>query len=209
MAWIDWRQGRLRPAIVAMKKAFPEWIGEAGDHLPAEVWHILYPLRFDESLRAKAVEESVDPSLVAALILQESTFDAAALSRAGARGLMQVIPATGRKLARDLRVPYRKAALHDPETSLDFGTRYLRQMSDRYEGQVERVLAAYNAGPHRVDAWTAGRPQMSAEDFVESIPFTETRFYVMVVLANRDQYRRLYGLDKPPTVVPLAEGARP
>ncbi len=209
VAWIDYRQGRLRPAIVAMKKAFPEWIGEAGDHLPAEVWHILYPLRFDESLRAKAVEESLDPSLVAALILQESTFDAAALSRAGARGLMQVIPATGRKLARDLRVPYRKAALHDPETSLDFGTRYLRQMSDRYEGQVERVLAAYNAGPHRVDAWTAGRPQMSAEDFVESIPFTETRFYVMVVLANRDQYRRLYGLDKPPTVVPLAEGPRP
>jgi soluble lytic murein transglycosylase len=209
VAWIDWRRGRLRPAIVAMKRAFPEWIGEAGDRLPAEVWRILFPLRFDESLRAKAAEEGLDPSLVAALILQESTFDADALSRAGARGLMQVIPATGRKLARDLRVPYRKAALHDPETSLDFGTRYLRQMSDRFEGQVERVLAAYNAGPHRVDAWTAGRPQISAEDFVESIPFTETRFYVMVVLANRDQYRRLYGLDKPTTVVPLAQGARP
>ncbi|HSB61294.1 MAG TPA: lytic transglycosylase domain-containing protein, partial [Vicinamibacteria bacterium] len=208
IAWIDWRRGRLRDAIVGMKRAFPEWVAEAGDRLPPEVWRILYPLRFEDSLRAKAVDEGLDASLVAALILQESTFDAQALSRAGARGLMQVIPATGRKLARDLRVPFRKAALHDPETSLDFGTRYLRQMSDRYEGQVERVLAAYNAGPHRVDAWTAVRPGMSAEEFIESIPFTETRFYVMVVLANRDQYRRLYGLERSPTPPPL-EGPRP
>lgn len=209
IAWIDWRRGRLRPAIVAMKRAYPEWIGEAGDRLPPEVWRILYPIRFDETLRAKAAEEALDPSLVAALILQESTFDADALSRAGARGLMQVIPATGRKLARDLRVPYRKAALHDPGTSLDFGTRYLRQMSDRFDGQVERVLAAYNAGPHRVDAWTAARPGMSAEEFIESIPFSETRYYVMIVLANREQYRRLYGLDKPPTLPRLPEGQRP
>lgn len=210
IAWIDWRRGRLRPAIVAMKRAFPEWIGEAGDRLPSDVWRILYPLRFDDTLRVKAGEEALDPSLVAALILQESTFDAGALSRAGARGLMQVIPATGRNLARDLRVPYRKAALHDPGTSLDFGTRYLRQMSDRFDGQVERVLAAYNAGPHRVDAWTAAKPGMPAEEFIESIPFSETRYYVMIVLANREQYRRLYGLDKPTTVPPpLPEGQRP
>ncbi len=209
IAWIDWRRERLRPAIVAMKRAFPEWICEAGDRLPAEVWRILYPMRFDDTLRAKAAEEGLDPSLVAALILQESTFDADALSHAGARGLMQVIPATGRKLARDLRVPYRRAALHDPGTSLDFGTRYLRQISDRYEGQVERVLAGYNAGPHRVDAWTAARPGMSAEEFIESIPFSETRYYVMIVLANREAYRRLYALDKSPTVPPLPEGPRP
>jgi soluble lytic murein transglycosylase len=209
IAWIDWRRGRLRPAITAMKRAFPEWIGEAGDRLPPDVWRILYPLRFDDTLRAKAAEEALDPSLVAALILQESTFDEGALSRAGARGLMQVIPATGRNLARDLRVPYRKAALHDPGTSLDFGTRYLRQMSDRFGGQVERVLAAYNAGPHRVDAWTGARPGMPAEEFIESIPFSETRYYVMIVLANREQYRRLYALDKTPTVPPLPEGQRP
>ena len=101
------------------------------------------------------------------------------------------------------------ASLHDPGTSLDFGTRYLRQMSDRFDGQVERVLAAYNAGPHRVDAWTTGRPGMPAEEFIESIPFSETRYYVMIVLANREQYRRLYGLDKSPTVPALPEGQRP
>lgn len=207
IAWIDWRRGRLRPAIMAMKKAFPEHVAAAGETLPDEVWRILYPIEFEETLKAKAAEEALDPALVAALILQESTFDAQALSRAGARGLMQVIPTTGRKLARDLGMRYRRAALHDPQTSLDFGTRYLRQMSDRYEGAVERVLAAYNAGPHRVDAWTALHPGLTAEEFIESIPFTETRYYVMIVLAGREQYRRLYGLEKP-AAAPTA-GARP
>jgi soluble lytic murein transglycosylase len=209
IAWIDWRRGRLRPAIIAMKKAYPEWIGEAGERLPPEVWRILFPLKFEDALRAKATQEGIDPSLVAALILQESTFDADALSRAGARGLMQVIPATGRKLARDLRVPYRSAALHDPGTSLNFGTHYLRQMSDTFEGQVERVLAAYNAGPHRVDAWTAARHDIPAEEFIESIPFNETRYYVMVVLANREQYRRLYGLERPISPPPVPSAPQP
>jgi soluble lytic murein transglycosylase len=63
---------------------------------------------------------------------------------------------------------------------------------------VERALAAYNAGPHRVDAWTAGRPEVSAEEFIESIPFTETRSYVMTILASRENYRRLYGLRPAP-----------
>jgi soluble lytic murein transglycosylase len=207
MAWIDWRRGRLRPAIVSMKKAFPEYIAAAGESLPDEVWRVLYPIEFEETLKAKAGEEGLDPALVAALILQESTFDAGALSRAGARGLMQVMPATGRKLARDLSVRYRRAALHDPQTSLDFGTRYLRQMSDRFDGAVERMLAAYNAGPHRVDAWTAVHPGLTAEEFIETIPFTETRYYVMIILAGREQYRRLYGLEKP--TASATAGARP
>jgi peptidoglycan lytic transglycosylase len=207
IAWTLWKRGKLRPAIVAMKRAYPQWISEAGDRLPAEVWRILFPIEFKDALVAKAAAEALDPSLVAALILQESTFDPTALSRAGARGLMQVIPATGRKLARDMRVPYRRASLHDPKTSLDFGTRYLRQMADRFDNRAERVLAAYNAGPHRVDAWTALRPGQTAEEFVESIPFSETRAYVMIILAGREQYRRLYALNPPPA--PVVEGPKP
>jgi soluble lytic murein transglycosylase len=182
-------------------------VSEAGDRLGDEVWRVLFPISYREPLVAKAAAEGLDPALLAALILQESSFDPAALSRAGARGLMQVIPATGRKLARDLRVPFRRAALHDPKTSLDFGTLYLRQMRDRYHGRSERMLAAYNAGPHRVDAWTALRPDQSAEEFVEGIPFTETRNYVMIVLAGREHYRRLYGLQPPPA--PALSGPRP
>lgn len=208
LAWIDGRMGRLRPAITAMKRAFPEWVGEAGDRLPREVWQILFPLRYEAELKRAARDEGLDPALVASLILQESTFDASALSRAGARGLMQVMPATGRTIARAKGQRFRRAALHDPETSLDFGTHYLRQMSERFPGAVEKVLAAYNAGPHRVDAWTAARGELPAEEFIEGIPFSETRTYVMIVLANREQYRRLYGLDRT-APGPAVEGARP
>jgi soluble lytic murein transglycosylase len=207
VAWVDWRRGRFRPAITAMKRAYPEWVGAAGDRLPREVWQILFPLRYETEMRQAAAQEGLDPALVAALILQESSYDAEALSRAGARGLMQVMPATGRKIARAKGQRFRRAALHDPETSLDFGTHYLRQMSERYSGAAEKVLAAYNAGPHRVDAWTLARGELSAEAFIETIPFSETRAYVMIVLANREQYRRIYGLVRAPG--PVIEGVRP
>ncbi|MET0556550.1 MAG: transglycosylase SLT domain-containing protein [Vicinamibacteria bacterium] len=191
VAWIEWKRGRLRPAITAMRRAHPEWRSEAGDRLPSDVWHILYPFNHREELLAQARARQLDPSLVAAVIWQESTFDAGAVSTAGARGLMQVMPATGRLLAgRGARRPN----LHDPATSLSLGTLYLRQLLDRFDGKVERALAAYNAGPNRVVTWTAGRPDVPAEEFVESIPFTETRNYVMAILAHQEHYRRLYGL---------------
>lgn len=194
IAWIEWRRGRLRPAISAMRRAYPGYRGEAGDLLPEDVWRILYPIEFREPIEANAAREGLDAALVAALICQESTFDPAAVSRAGARGLMQVMPTTGRSLARSLGVAYRQSALHDPDVSLNMGMRYLRQMLDRFGGRIERAVAAYNAGPHRVDAWTAGQPDIGAEEFIESIPFTETRGYVMTVLASRENYRRLYSL---------------
>ena len=195
LAWIEWQRGHFRPAINAMRAAHPEYLSEAGDILPDEIWRILYPLQYGDLLRTKAAQERVDPALVAALICQESTFDAGAVSRAGARGLMQVMPRTGRTVARTMGMRYETQALHEPTISLALGTHYLRTLMDRFDGSVERALAAYNAGPERVQAWTASRPDMSSEEFVESIPFTETRLYVMVVLSSREQYRRLYELN--------------
>jgi len=203
LAWIEARRGHLRPAITAMKRAYPDWMTEAGDALPDDVWRLLFPIQFSETLQTKAVGEGLDPALVAALVCQESTFDAGAVSPVGARGLMQVMPRTGRTLARVLRVRYNPKALHDPTTSLTFGTRYLRQLVDRFDGRTERALAAYNAGPERVEAWTAGRPDMPADEFVESIPFTETRWYVMIVLANREHYRRIYDFAPAPKAAGL------
>jgi soluble lytic murein transglycosylase len=194
IAWAEWRRGRLRSALAALRRAYPEWVGEAGDRLPAEAWRILYPLQYEPALRKEAESQGLDPALVAALVLQESSFDADAVSSAGARGLMQIMPATGRTLARSGGVRYRRSLLHQPETSLDFGTRYLRSLLDKFEGRVDKALAAYNAGPHRVTAWTNGRPEQTAEEFVESIPFTETRYYVMNILAARAQYESLYAL---------------
>ncbi len=197
-AWIDRRQGRLRPAITAMKRAFPQWRSQAGDQLPEAVWKVIYPLEYADLLQERAQKEGLDPALVAAIVWQESTFDAGAVSGAGARGLMQVIPPTGRKLARSLGLSYRQRDLYDPELSLTFGTRYLREMLDEFGGRLERALAAYNAGPHRVAAWTASKPEMSAEEFIESIPFTETRGYVMNILTHVEHYRRIYGLAAAP-----------
>ena len=194
VSWIHWRRGRLRPAITFMKRAYPEYVGEAGDLLPEEVLRIIYPLQFRGELETKARAAGLDPAIVAALVCQESTFDPGAVSSAGARGLMQVIPVTGRALARSLGIRFQRQTLHNPEVSLTFGTRYLRQMSDDFGGRIERALAAYNAGPHRVAAWTAARPDVAAEEFVETIPFTETRGYVMIILANAERYRRLYSL---------------
>ena len=205
LAWVDARQGRLRPAIIAMKRAFPMWKGQAGDDLPEAVWKVIYPLEYADLLQERALKEGLDPALVAAIIWQESTFDAGAVSGAGARGLMQVIPPTGRKLARSLGLTYRQQDLYNPQVSLSFGTRYLRQMLDEFGGRLERALAAYNAGPHRVVVWTANKPEMSAEEFVESIPFTETRGYVMNILTHTEHYRRIYGLAAP--APPVAGGA--
>ncbi|MCG6926816.1 MAG: transglycosylase SLT domain-containing protein [Acidobacteria bacterium] len=208
LAWVEWRRGSFRPAIDIAKQVFPHWVSAAGDHLPEEVWRIFYPLRYEDTLRSKARGQGLDPALVAGLILQESSFDAAAQSRAGARGLMQIMPTTGRGLARQRRRRYHASSLYEAETSLDLGTFYLRQLSDRFDGAAEKVLVGYNAGPRRVDKWTSRWPGIPQEEFIDTIPFTETRWYVRIVLTNREEYRRLYGLGvrKP---APVNGGAGP
>jgi soluble lytic murein transglycosylase len=194
IAWLEAREGNLRTAITMMKRAYPEHRGAAGDTLPREVWQILYPLRFREGIESAAAVETLDPALVAGLICQESTFEPEARSRAGARGLMQIMPSTGRQIARAKGVRHRTRDLTLPEVSLDFGTHYLARMVERFDGKIERALAAYNAGPQRVAQWTAGDPGISAQEFIESIPFSETRHYVQIVVTNEVHYRRIYGL---------------
>jgi soluble lytic murein transglycosylase len=208
-SWIFWRQHQLRPAITAMKRAYPEWVTESGDHLPDPVWQILFPLQYADMLSASSSEAGVDPALVAAVIQQESTFDPEAVSGAGAHGLMQLMPPTGRELARDIGIKKLQVPqLHDPAIGLKLGTRYLADMIARFGGKVERAVAAYNAGPHRVAVWNLARPGMTAEEFVDTIPFSETRTYVMTVLAGQEQYRRLYSLAPPPPAA-AASGGRP
>jgi soluble lytic murein transglycosylase len=195
-AWILWRQGHLRPAITAMRRAYPAWVGASGDALPDPMWRILYPLGFEETLRQETARNGLDTALVAALIWQESTFDPSAVSAVGARGLMQIMPRTGRELARGLGLRYHIDMLHEPDRGIQMGTRYLRRMIDGFGGRVDKALAAYNAGPSRVGSWARARPGQSPEEFIEGIPFHETRSYVMTILANREHYRRIYGLSE-------------
>jgi len=201
-ALIEADRGQLRNAIIYMKRARPEHVSAAIQDLPAHVWTTIYPLKFGETLKAAAYREGLDPALVAALVCQESTFDEQAKSVVGARGLMQIMPYTGRPLARELGQRFTVKMLHEPVTSLTFGTRYLRQMLERFDARPEAALAAYNAGPHRVARWLAPNPSIRADEFAESIPFTETRTYVMIIMAARDQYRKLYGLEPTPLAAP-------
>src|SRR4029077_19404162 len=128
----------------------------------------------------------------------------------GAHGLMQLMPPTGRALARAAGIKKLAVSqLQDPALGLKLGTVYLREMIDRFGGNVERAVAAYNAGPHRVAVWDLARPGLSAEEFVDTIPFSETRTYVMTVLAAQEQYRRIYALPPAGPAAPPAAGAQP
>jgi soluble lytic murein transglycosylase len=165
-----------------------------GDAMPDPAWRILYPVDYQALLVDAARKEGLDPALLAGIIWQESTFDPQAVSVAGARGLMQILPSTGRSLAKSVGVRYREGTLFEPEMGLRLGARYFRRLLDAFGGRVERALAAYNAGPGRAGVWSSARPQATAEEFIEGIPYPETRGYVMGILAHREHYRRLYGL---------------
>lgn len=171
----------------------------AGATRSAVVWRLLYPLPYAASLRTAAREASLDPWLAAAVIRQESAFDPRATSGAGARGLMQVMPAIGPKLAQAVGIPdFDAALLWQPEVNLAMGARHLAEALDRYD-DLELALAAYNAGGSRVERWRR-TPLTGASDgvirdpelFVERIPYLETRVYIRNITVNRAVYRMLY-----------------
>ncbi len=192
-AWIHYSEGRPLQTIITIREAFPFHASATGDLLPRAVWELFYPLLYREHIDHYANARGLDPYLVAALIRQESTFNPRVRSRAGARGLMQLIPATGRQVARQERRRYSTRELYNPEINIRYGTRYLKDVLGRFNGRVDYALASYNAGPHRVKRWTGMDMSIDPEVFIEEIPFDETRKYVKLVLRNEMLYRRLYG----------------
>lgn len=192
VAWIRDREGRYLEAMSTMRDAFPFHVSATGDLLPKDIWQIIYPLRYWEFVERYSEEQNLDPYLVAALIRQESTFNAGIRSPAGARGLMQIMPATGRIIAREQRRRYQHSDLYDPEVNIRFGTYYFRKVLNQFGGRVDYALASYNAGPHRVRRWTQSGANADPEEFIEEIPFNETRNYVKLVLRNEMLYRRIY-----------------
>jgi soluble lytic murein transglycosylase len=166
---------------------------ERGAPRSAETYRLLYPLLYAESLRREAAARGVEPALAAALVKQESNFTADAVSPAGARGLMQLMPEVGRALwrAHDGRGTWSVARLSDPELNLALGMRHLRAALSAWPNAAE-ALAAYNAGGSRVRRWRTAPGATDPELFVERIPYEETRDYVRIVLRSRDLYRALY-----------------
>jgi soluble lytic murein transglycosylase len=196
-AWIHAERERNLDVFRTLQQAFPFHGSATGDLLPRQIWELLYPLHYWEFVRSYSAERGLDPFLVAALIRQESTFNPRVRSPAGARGLMQIIPSTGRILARQERRRYDVRELYNPEINVRYGTRYLKEILGTFDGRVDYALASYNAGPHRVKRWTGMDMSIDPEVFIEEIPFDETRLYVKLVLRNEMLYRRLYGGMEP------------
>lgn len=184
--------GRIAAGIAIARQAFPQLESRRLEEGPAEVWRVVYPLPYETEIEKTARNAQVDPMIVAGLIRQESMFQPAAVSRAGAIGLMQVMPKTGRQLARQLRLRYARARLTQPEYNLRLGTKYFADLIRQF-GRVEAALAAYNGGDFRAPLWVDEREHEEPAEFVESIPLSETREYVQNVLRNAEVYRRLYG----------------
>jgi soluble lytic murein transglycosylase len=186
--------GRYDRGIQIMKRSTPNYFAVDLSDLPRPYWEALFPKAYWTDLRKYSALNGLDPYLVASLIRQESEFNALALSRANAVGLMQLLPKTGKTVARQVKLRgYSAPQLFTPAVNLQLGTRYFKDMVDKYNGQFEYALAAYNAGTDRVGDWLGQGHYRDAQEFVESIPFTETREYVQAILRNANVYRQLYG----------------
>ena len=186
--------GHYDRAIEVMKHSAPNYFALDIPDMPRPYWEALFPKAYWNDLKRYAAANGLDPYLVASLIRQESEFNPNAVSRANAVGLMQLLPKTGRTVARQEKLKrYNASQLYMPAVNLQLGTRYFRGMVDKFGGSFEYALAAYNAGSDRVEEWLGQGKYRDPQEFVESIPFTETREYVQAILRNASVYKQLYG----------------
>ncbi len=185
--------GEYTRALQSMKHSGIPFFALPMDQVPSVYWHLLFPQPYWGELVASSQRNGMDPSLVASLIRQESEFNASAVSHANAYGLMQLLPSVGKSLARKDGIKgFHTDLLLNPTVNLQLGTLNLKQVLDRFGGQPEYALAAYNAGDVPVRQWMASADYKDIPEFVESIPYTETREYVQAILRNREMYRALY-----------------
>ena len=190
------RKGELRPGITAMRRAYPQFMADGGQAFPIDLLKVIFPLEYWDIIRQQAAARNLDPYLVAALVAQESTFQADVRSSANAWGLMQIVPATGRQYAAKLGIRrFTTASLTEPEINLRIGTAYLADLIAR-QGDVISALAAYNAGESRIARWHAERPGVDRDEFIDDIPFPETQNYVKRIIGTAEDYRILYPMPR-------------
>ena len=155
-------------------------------------WSFLYPKAYSELVVTYSEKAGIDPSLAYAVMKAESSFFPAATSPVGARGLMQLMPKTAAMILHEKKIEPER--LYDPELNIRLGTKYLRDMIDKYGGNQTAVIASYNAGASNVNRWLKTYANLKGVEFIESIPFAETRDYVKKVLSVAALYKRLYGM---------------
>jgi len=177
---------------LAVRSHRPQWSDLEG-------WH---PLAYERQLRAAAEGNGLPPELLWSIMRVESYFDRHAISHANALGLMQILPRTGRRVARHSdRADFEVSQLLNPAEGIELSAWYMRALSDRFHGQYPLMIAAYNGGPHNVASWITRRADteepLPMDEFLEEIPFTETYRYVRRVTASLAVYHALAGLPPP------------
>lgn len=155
-----------------------------------------FPLAYHDRVLAQAEDKRLNPAWMYAIVRQESAFIADARSPAGALGLMQIMPGTGRTIGRSLDKPLKdRRQLYDADTSLEFGSTYLRTLLDKLDENPVLAAAAYNAGPHRVERWRPAQQAMAADLWIENVPYRETREYLRRVIAYTTIYEQRLGRE--------------
>lgn len=177
-------------AMRVLKRALPYASSAPIQSIPLAYWRILFPQPYWDTIQAESAKNGLDPYFVASLIRQESEFNPSAISHANAYGLMQLLPSVGKQMAREEGLgSIDTRQLLDPVLNIRLGTRYLRETMEHFGRVPEYALAAYNAGENRVTDWQAAGPYTGIDEFVESIPFSETREYVEAIVRNQEMYR--------------------
>ncbi|MCK5477846.1 MAG: transglycosylase SLT domain-containing protein, partial [Methylococcales bacterium] len=150
-----------------------------------------FPLAYQDQVQKNADKQQLNPAVIFGLIRRESAFNQDAQSPVGARGLMQIMPKTGRQIAKELKEKWRnKNNLFNPSTNVKYGAYYYKQLLNQFNGHYALAAAAYNAGPHRVKRWLPVENALAADIWVETIPFKETRAYVSAVLTYALIYQK-------------------
>jgi len=175
----------------ALRRAWPQLATVEQDSVPRYFLRMYYPMKYGDEIEKYSKERGLDPNLVRGLILQESYYNPEAKSRAGATGLMQLMPPTANEHAKRLRVPFAASRLENPRVNVQLGTYHLRMLINLFGGNTYWAVAAYNAGQGNVMKWRRAAPRRPTDESLESIPFPETRNYVKRVTMLRSTYARI------------------
>ena len=185
-------QGDRRKSVQVIRDAFPALGGPFQATLPDEARRLYYPLEYQDTIRTWATTNRLPTYLVFGIIRQESAFDANAQSWAGARGLMQLMPATARELALKNGLSWKQDLLADPSTNVRLGTIYFRQVFSMFNENLELSLAGYNGGPYRIKRLWQESGNNEVDRFLEGLGLEESKTYVKRILVLSDSYRQLY-----------------
>ena len=173
----------------------PQFWNEGRTVLYQNVWELGYPRAFSEEVEAAAAEFGLEPNIIYSVMREESRFRQEVVSWAGAHGLMQMIMPTAKAVARQMPLAnFDKRMLYQPRINIKMGSWYLKSLIADFGGNVYYSLGGYNGGPHNIKRWLNEKKEMELDEFLEDIPYNETRYYVKKVMRSYLRYRYIYPL---------------